>query len=181
MKMRNDIHRGRYRGFTLMELMISIAILAILATLAVPSIQNVLRSNQVTGQTNELVSMINFARNTAIRRSGVITVSLSSSGDGWSGIVKDPTGDGSDNCTTAGALRCTSNADVLLAGTTEFTFDKRGYLKDAAFLTSGAITIDAVSLTHEQCANERHRTRIEVRPTGQVTSCNIGCSSGATC
>lgn len=169
-------------GFTLMELMIAITILAILASAAVPSVQDILRSNRVTGQTNELVSMINFARNTAIRTSGDVTVTLAPSADGWSGIVEDPDEDDSTNCTTAGALRCAANKNVLLSGETTLVFDKRGYLKDAAFLTSGNVTIDAIWLEHENCNNERHRNRIEVRPTGQVTSCNVACgNTGATC
>lgn len=161
-----------------MELMIAIAILAILTTAAVPSLQNILRSNQVSGQTNDIVSMLNFARNTAIRRSGDINVVFSSSGSEWSGIVEDPDGGGSEECTASNALRCTTNQGVSLEAAKNFTFDKRGYLKDATFLTNDdAIAIETMWLEHESCSNAQHRSRIEIRPTGQITSCNVECGT----
>lgn len=171
---------ARGRGFTLMELLVAVAVLAILLTAAVPSVQEVLRANQVTGQTNELISMLNFARNRAVRDSDEVMVTLSPLADGWSGVVEDPDGDGSEDCTQAGALRCATNERVLLSGVNEFTFDKRGYLMDATFLTDGNVTIETLWLEHEQCSSEVHRTRIEVRPTGQVTSCNVACGDTGT-
>lgn len=185
MMMKHD-NSGRTGGFTLMELLVAIAVLAILATLSVPSVQDVMRSNQVTGQTNEMISMLNFARNMAIRNSGDVTVSFDAGTDGWSGIVEDPDGDGSAECTTAGALRCVDGEKVLLTssanGDIEFTFDKRGYLKDAAFLTDGNVTIETLWLEHRECSGDRHRRRIEIRPTGQVSACRVDCgNTSATC
>lgn len=165
-------------GFTLMELMIAIAILAILVTAAVPSVQNILRSNQVSGQTNEMVSMLNFARNTAIRTSGDVEAIFTAEAVGWSGFVEDPDGEETDDCTAANALRCADNQRVLLESAKNFTFDKRGY-RTGAFI-DGNVTIETMWLEHESCTNAQHRSRIEVRPTGQVTSCNVACADTVT-
>jgi len=55
-------------GFTMMELMIGIAVFAILTTLAVPAFNQFLQSNRLAGQTNEMVAALQFARSEALKR-----------------------------------------------------------------------------------------------------------------
>lgn len=55
-------------GFTLIELMIVIVILAIFITVGVPSFQNTIRDNRLATQANLLVSSLHFARSEAIKR-----------------------------------------------------------------------------------------------------------------
>jgi len=55
------------RGFTLIELMITIAVLAIGSALAYPSFSGVIRSNRIATSTNGLLSAFNLARSEAIR------------------------------------------------------------------------------------------------------------------
>lgn len=55
------------RGFTLIELMITIAIMAIGLALAYPSFSGVFRSNRVATRTNTLIASFNLARTEAIR------------------------------------------------------------------------------------------------------------------
>jgi type IV fimbrial biogenesis protein FimT len=50
------------RGFTLIELMITMVIAAILLTQAVPSFRTMIANNRITSQVNELVTAINYAR-----------------------------------------------------------------------------------------------------------------------
>lgn len=55
-------------GFTLIELMIVIVVLAIFVTVGVPNFQNLIRENRLATQANELVSSLHFARSEAIKR-----------------------------------------------------------------------------------------------------------------
>jgi len=54
------------RGATLFELMISLAIVAILITSVGPSVRDILIQNRIVGQINELSSIVQFARGQAI-------------------------------------------------------------------------------------------------------------------
>lgn len=62
-----DMHRTRTSGFTLVELMVTIAIVAILLALGLPSFQGAMRSNRVATANNELLASIALARSEAIR------------------------------------------------------------------------------------------------------------------
>ena len=59
-------------AFTLIELMIAIAVAAVVLTLGVPGFGRVIERNQLTAHINELVSTLRFARSEAIRRNGDI-------------------------------------------------------------------------------------------------------------
>ena len=54
------------RAFTLIELAITVALIAVVMALAVPSFSELVRSNRVTTLNNELVAAMSFARQSAI-------------------------------------------------------------------------------------------------------------------
>ena len=67
------------RGFTLVELIVTIAVLAIIATLAVPSFNNILLKQNLKKSTQELASVLVQARSKAALERREVTVQLNTS------------------------------------------------------------------------------------------------------
>jgi type IV fimbrial biogenesis protein FimT len=67
------------RGFTLLELMITIALVAIVLGLGVPSFIDFMRNSRLAGTANDLLADLNLARTEAIKRH--VPVTLCASGD----------------------------------------------------------------------------------------------------
>ena len=56
------------KGFTLIELIITIAIAAIVMTIGIPSFNQTVRNSRLTTNANELITSLNLARSEAIKR-----------------------------------------------------------------------------------------------------------------
>ena len=87
-------------GFTVMELMITVTILAIMAAIALPSFQSVLEGRRLVGAAENLFADLQFARSESIKRNEVIRFQATT-GASWCFGVDDDDG---------AACDCTSNA-----------------------------------------------------------------------
>lgn len=67
-------------GFTLIELVITLVIAAILFTLAVPPFQTFVQNNRITTQANELIVDLAFARSEAMKRGENVLVCVKDAG-----------------------------------------------------------------------------------------------------
>jgi type IV fimbrial biogenesis protein FimT len=94
------------RGFTLIELMVTVSVLAILLGVAIPAMQNFTIRNRLVAVNNDLMTAVNFARSEASKRGTTVSVCKSSTmtscggswSNGWivfvdSGTAGDATGD----------------------------------------------------------------------------------------
>jgi type IV fimbrial biogenesis protein FimT len=78
----------RQNGFTLMELLFTIAVAAIILSVGVPGFMSFIDNNRAVTHTNDLVTALNLARSEATRRGSTVLVCSSSDGvacsGGWS-------------------------------------------------------------------------------------------------
>src|SRR5690625_3361592 len=62
--------RARVRGFTLIELMVTLIVAAILITVAVPGYKHLTATSQLTTMSNKIVGALHAARMEAVKNSG---------------------------------------------------------------------------------------------------------------
>jgi len=76
---------GSPRGFTIVELMVTMLILAIVIGFAVPTFRDAALSSRLTGHANDLLASAQIARSEAIKRNAVVTLCISTDGSTCAG------------------------------------------------------------------------------------------------
>ena len=77
------------KGFTLVELMVTLTVAVILLALAVPAFNDFVQANRISAQANELVTAINLARDEALKRRQTVSICNSNDGATCSGTWVD--------------------------------------------------------------------------------------------
>jgi len=157
-------------GFTVIELMIGIAVLAIVMGLAVPAFTQFIQNNRLAAKANEVVGAFQFARAEALKRGLPVRVCSSSDGNGCNGewnegwvAIADPGG------TDEEVLRRwpTPGDDFQFTPTSGYAgFDPSGF--------STSSTEQTFSLMLDGCTNDSARD-ILVEATGRVASERVDC------
>ncbi|WP_310154748.1 GspH/FimT family pseudopilin [Luteimonas sp. 3794] len=96
---------GAAAGFTMVELMVTVAIIGILAVVAVPAMTGLINNSRLSGLSGEVVSAVQFARSEAVRRNARVTLCASADGlacsnaadwSRWIVLAPDNTSGGTD-------------------------------------------------------------------------------------
>ncbi|MDN5923495.1 MAG: GspH/FimT family pseudopilin [Xanthomonadales bacterium] len=166
------------RGFTLIELMITITVSAILLAIAIPSFKHIMGTTKLGGVSNDLLADIKFARTQAVARSGDVAVASSSGGwaSGWTVVASATSSGGSKSVLRVHDV--IANTFTLDAGVasgdsgTKLAFSAQGTLKAPA--KGVCFTITAPDKSHSD------PVRLLVRPIGTVTQFKGGTGSSPT-
>jgi type IV fimbrial biogenesis protein FimT len=140
--------RLKTAGFTLVELLVVMAIAGVLISLAIPSYNYITSANRVSGEINGLLGDMQFARIEAIREGSWVTICASSTGtsclgannwaSGWI-VFQDPNNNQTVNAgeTIWRVKPAFNGADTATASgaTTAVTFNREGFAQLAAVTT----------------------------------------------
>lgn len=163
------------RGFTLIEAMLVIAVIAILLTAGLPSFSSLIDRHRLRGAANDLHAALLLARAEALRRGTAVSVAFNTDADGgWCHALSDQ-----------GPCDCLSPADCTLGGESVLTVhgsDFRGVRLSAGFATPRSATFHPVrgtaspgtarlSLSNDRSDDE---IRIVVSSLGRIRLCAAG-------
>jgi len=178
-------------GFTLIELMVTLAIGVILMMVAIPSLTTYKRNAELTSATNTLLSAINAARGEAMKR-GMNAMVLPADGTNWSSgwivfVDKDRSQTYANNIDSTVLVQAAPASYIIVTGNQTaglaspyILFDASGYSKTKVG-GFGALTLSLArndvtgSLVYEQTR------RIKIANTGRVRTCKQANSGDTTC
>ena len=121
-------------GFTIIELMITLIIAAVILTVGIPSFSEIIKQNSITAETNTVISALNFARNETITRDDDITIQpIVVASTNWSGgwqVIADGN--------TLRLFQAVENTTLALThpdGDTTITYQSDGSIESTAAIT----------------------------------------------
>jgi len=147
-------------GFNLTELMITVAIIGILSSIAVPSFQSMIAGNQLKEAIEGLKSDLMFARSQAIKNSTNIYVTVKNTTNSWCYGINDS--NATCNCETANdcgikSIDGSQFKSISLSADDNTTFSfRRG-------------TAQAMGAT---LTNSHYEARVKVSNRGRITVCS---------
>lgn len=136
------------RGFTLIELMVTIAVLAIIAMIAAPSFIQTIRKNQLASETRDFVNLLAETRSEAILKMNnkvlAVNFTIADSYKTWtpSQKVTKESGDNSVTFNRLGQLTITTNGQCFV-----FKNNKDAALKSFVYVERGGTVLYNKSAT----------------------------------
>lgn len=155
-------NQQKIKGFTLVELLVTMVVIAVVLVIGVPGIANMKRNSELTTATNDLVVALNLARTEAVRQGIDITVASNA-------------GDASTNFTTGWDVKSgatvmrefsgvpTGTSVTLTSGTAPITFAGLGNVTSASCFDIAVGGISAVR-------------SVPISAAGRVSTCKASCA-----
>lgn len=157
----------RQSGFTILELMITLAVAAIVLSLGVPGFKSFMQNNRAATHTNDLITALNLSRSEATRRGTPIIVCSSTDGTRCSG---------STDWSTGWVVR--SSGGTLLRSWPERSGGAgviTGNVSQLQFQGRGSVTANALlQVRLPDCSGEQGRD-VTVNIAGRIATNRVGC------
>ena len=169
-----------FMGFTLTELMITVAIAAIVLAIGIPSFRDTIRENRLTTYNNQFITALNLARSQAISRGSRVTLCPSTGADceaigyenGWI-VFTDPNGNAKLDAGEVAirifekmpdGMTLTGNSNNVA---TYISYDGSGFsrLKNSDAFQAGTLTLCKDGKARQIVIGSTGRLRADANPT----------------
>ncbi|MGV8934226.1 MAG: GspH/FimT family pseudopilin [Gallionellaceae bacterium] len=158
-------HPSYKRGFSLIELMVAVAILAILLTAVLPSFKAWIQNAKIRTATESLKNGLQLARVEAIRRNQGVIFSLVGTDSTWSVDTIATAAASSVQIQSRSSAEGSSTVTLIATGGTTATFNGLGRT-----VGTGLTKIDVVN--NILTSTEMKKLRILISSGGQIRSCD---------
>ncbi len=177
---------SKYKGFTIIELMIAIAVLAIVTSLALPSYRTIIEKRQVTSGAEQFKAFMSAAQLESVRRNQPVAVNFEWNGGNWcfgmrtheqvasadcDCTITDPTN--SDACAIDGALRVVNYAQVNYPGVLQSSSSLGGADSNIIYDPVRGLILNAETANMDLVSDAgSYALDVRVLPTGRMDVCN---------
>jgi len=161
-------------GFTLLELLVAMAIAVILMAIAVPSFNSFIRDSTLRSETNTLSSSISLSRSEAVRRGENVRITAVSGSDNWSTgwRIWVDTNNNSAFDDDDDLIRVFDQTNSTISATqSSLSFDHDGSL----VLPANTTTIDFDIKPAQNCSSNEQR-HLTIEASGRVDFAQTTCS-----
>ena len=117
--------RHRFKGFTLVELMVTVAVLLIVVTIAIPGFSALTSRQRADTETGDFYRALNYARLEAINRGKNVRV-VPASGTAWAGVLNVQVGTETPVLRVVPAMATSSSLTPSVSGLAAIDFNNLG-------------------------------------------------------
>lgn len=173
-------------GFSLVELMIGVAVLAIVMSIAFPSFNAMLKNSQIRNAAESIQNGIQMARAEAVKRNIPVQFDLRGTNSAWT-ICVQPSPAAScpatDNTTTiqSRAVDEGSSSNITIATTdaAPFVFNSFGAMSSPVPASNGLVGVTVDLNTSTLSAAESRELRVNIGAGGNIRMCDPNIASGS--
>ena len=114
--MRETILMKKNSGFTLMEVMVTVAIIAIMSAIAIPNYISWLPKHRMSGATRDVYSAMQYARLRAVKEKAHVVINFNAGADSYSVFIDDGRGGGTQKDNTQNGAEPTIKTGQMPVG-----------------------------------------------------------------